>query len=183
MITYDTSSSDKDISGIINLQRKNLPTGLTKEEMESQGFVTVVHSMELLRKMNSIEQSIIARDEDEVIAYLLAMTPQSKTDIPVLIPMFEMFDQLSYSGKRISDYNYIVVGQVCIDKKYRGQGLLDNCYAEYRNRFKEKYDFAITEIATKNQRSMQAHKRIGFETIHEYKAPDKEEWSIVLWKW
>ncbi len=183
MITYTTSATDNDLQGIIHLQRKNLPAGLTREEMQSQGFVTVVHSLDDLRKMNDIEQNIIAKDDDEVIAYLLAMTKKSRTQFPVLFPMFDLFDKLSYNDRMVSDYNYMVVGQVCVDKQYRGQGLLDNCYAEYKNRFNGKYDFAITEIATKNQRSMQAHKRIGFETIYEYKAPDNEAWSIVVWNW
>lgn len=183
MITCTTATSEKDLAGILRLQRKNLPVALGIEEMKSQGFVTVVHSMEGLAKMNNIEQSVIAKDNDEVIAYLLAMTVQSKGDFPILFPMFEIFDAIYYDGRKISEYDYMVVGQVCVDKEYRGQGLLDHCYAEYKNRFKDKYDFAITEIAIKNQRSINAHKRIGFESIHEYQSPDKEAWSVVLWKW
>jgi len=61
--------------------------------------------------------------------------------------MFELFDTISYNNERISAYNYLVVGQVCIDKAWRGQGILDHCYAAYRNYYRTKYDFAITEIA------------------------------------
>lgn len=45
--------------------------------------------------MNAIEQSVIAKDEGKIIAYLLAMTKKSKADIPVLIPMFEKFEKLN----------------------------------------------------------------------------------------
>ena len=183
MINYTTSTTDQDLLDIIALQKSNLSIHLTTEEMQSQGFVTVVHSLEVLKKMNAIEQSIVGKDGDKVIAYLLAMTEKSKPDIPVLIPMFDMFGKIEWGGKLLADYNYIVVGQVCVDKAYRGQGILDNCYTAYRAHFKNKYDFAVTEIAIKNGRSINAHKRIGFTEVHRYAVPGGEEWSIVVWDW
>lgn len=183
MITYTTSKSEEDLQGILQLQKANLPINLTQEEMASQGFVTVVHSLPDLQKMNEIKQHIIAKDDDKVVAYLLAMTSASKNDIIILKPMFQSFDNLSFHGKRVSDYTYIVVGQVCVDKQYRGQGILDNCYATYKETFQPEYDFAITEIATQNTRSINAHKRIGFTDLYIYAAPDGVEWSIVIWEW
>lgn len=181
MIIYTTAQTRQDLEGIISLQQKNLARNLEAQEIKEQGFVTVVHSLPDLEKMNAIEQHVIAKRDDEVVAYLLAMTVASKNDIPVLIPMFEMFDQILYQNKPVSSFNYIVVGQVCVDKSCRGQGVLDACYAEYKKRFQQKYDFAITEIATSNQRSLNAHQRIGFSELHRYTAPDGEEWSIVVW--
>ncbi len=183
MITYTTAKNDNDLLGILDLQKRNLPLNLTREEILSQGFVTVHHRMEDLQKMNAIEQSVIAKDNDEVIAYLLAMTEKSRNDIPVLVPMFEAFETIAYGNSVLSKYHYMVVGQVCVDKNYRGQGVLDKCYRLYIERFREKYDFAVTEIAASNSRSMNAHSRVGFKTIHEYVAPDKEAWNIVLLDW
>jgi len=183
MIEYTVSTTDKDLLGIIDLQKSNLPGNLSPEEMQSQGFVTVVHSFDVLKKMNGIEQSIVAKDDDTVVAYLLAMTEKSRNDIPILAPMFELFGKIVLGGKPLAGYRFIVVGQVCVDKGYRGKGILDNCYAAYKKHFKDKYDFAVTEIATKNGRSINAHKRIGFTEMHRYTAPDSEEWSIVVWDW
>jgi ribosomal protein S18 acetylase RimI-like enzyme len=183
MIVYTTSQNDNDLTGILSLQKANLARNLEKDEIESQGFVTVLHRLVDLQKMNSIEQHIIAKDHDTVIAYLLAMTEKSKLDIPVLVPMFELFESIQYKNKLLSQYNYMVVGQVCVDKKYRGQGVLDKCYDHYVRTFRQRYDFAVTEIATSNQRSLNAHKRIGFKTIHEYVAPDGETWAIVVLEW
>ena len=183
MIVYTTAKTNEDIHGILELQKKNLPQNLTSEQKTTQGFVTVIHSFDTLKKMNDIEQSVIAKDDDRVIGYLLAMTRESRNDIPVLIPMFNVFDNVMFNNKKISEYKYIVVGQVCIAEGYRGQGILDNCYTEYKKRFKEKYDFAITEIHDTNKRSINAHKRIGFETIHHYQDPKGDEWDVVLWNW
>ncbi|MFI5185205.1 MAG: GNAT family N-acetyltransferase [Chitinophagales bacterium] len=183
MIVYTTATTENDLRGILNLQKANLKINLPDDEITSQGFVTVIHGFDDLKKLNEIERHIIAKEENSVIAYLLAMTARSKNDIPVLVPMFEMFSKISFAGRSIAHYNYIAVGQVCVSKNYRGQGVLDNAYLKYKNHFKNKYDFAITEIASTNQRSLNAHKRIGFTEIHRYKAQDETEWVIVLWDW
>jgi len=181
MITIVQSPTD--LQQILQLQKSNLPANLTPEEIASQGFVTVSHTLTDLQKMDAIEHSVIAKENDQVVAYLLAMTIHSQADIPILIPMFELFNDITYQGKRINDYKYIVVGQVCVAQGYRGRGILDSAYAEYKKQFSNKYSFAITEISLKNQRSLKAHARIGFKTIHEYVAPNGEPWSIVLWNW
>lgn len=180
---FTVAQNDADLQGIIELQRHNLLAGISPEEAASQGFVTVVHTLEILRDMNAVEQHIICKNNQQVIAYLLAMTIASKEHLPILIPMFEQFDRIIYRGKLIADYHYIVVGQVCVSKDFRGQGVLDQCYEYYQSVFKSSYDFAITEIATRNIRSVKAHKRIGFTEVSRYTSPEGEEWSIVLWDW
>ena len=183
MIYYGTAQSEADLQGILTLQKQNLPGALSQEEIASQGFVTVLHTPELLRQMNDIEPHVIAKDGDAVVAYLLAMTAASRQEVPVLIPMFETFDNTAYEGKLLADYHYLVVGQVCVKKEYRGQGILEACYQTYRDHFRNKYDFAITEIAAENKRSLRAHERVGFREIHRYKDPDGVEWSIVILRW
>lgn len=183
MIIYTTSKTDDDLQQILELQQQNLAKNLSREQAIAQGFVTVSHRLKDLQKMNAIEQHVIAKEDDRVVAYLLAMTTDLKADIPVLVPMFDMFEQIEFRQQKIANYKYIVVGQVCVAAGYRGKGILDNCYALYKEKFKHHYDFAITEIAIRNQRSIRAHQRIGFETVHEYAAPDGEQWSIVVWKW
>ena len=183
MISYTTSKNKDELLGILRLQKANLPDVLTTEEIQSQGFVTVSHSYEELKKLNDIEQHLIGKEGNNVMAYLLAMTERSKMDIPVLRPMFETFGKILYKGIPVSEYNYIVVGQVCVEKNFRGMGILDKCYAAYRDHFINKYDLAITEIDAKNLRSLNAHKRIGFTEIHRYMTPNNIEWVIVIWDW
>lgn len=183
MITFSLSGTDKELLQIIDLQKRNLAQHLSKEEIQNQGFVTVSHGLEDLQEMNTHEQNLLVKDDDWVAGYILAMTKNSRSAIPILVPMFEVFDKVKYKGQFISRYNYIVVGQVCIDKNYRGQGLFDKAYNAYREQFSKKYDFAITEIAASNQRSLNAHKRMGFTAIHTYIDADKIEWNVVVWDW
>ncbi|MBO9672667.1 MAG: GNAT family N-acetyltransferase [Sphingobacteriaceae bacterium] len=183
MITITTSSTIKELEGILELQKQNLKQDLTPEQINTQGFVTVSHSLGDLEKMHQYEPNIIAKDGDIVAAYVLGMTGQSKNDIPRLVEMYESFDHILYQGKPVSDHRYIVVGQVCVGYAYRGKGLFDQCYNAYKDYFKGKYDFAITEIASSNLRSMNAHKRVGFEVIYTYTDNSGVEWNVVVWDW
>ena len=183
MITYTTARTDDDLKGILALQKANLSFNLSTEEIASQGFVTVVHDLDTLRQLNEVEPHIIAKQNGKVVAYLLTMTAASPTAIAVLKPMFEMFNRIELNKRPVSSYRYLVVGQACVDKPFRGQGIFDLCYKTYREIYRSEYDFAITEIAARNTRSINAHKRIGFKEVHCYKAPDAEEWSIVIWEW
>ena len=182
-MVYTTSKSDMDLLGILELQGKNHPANLTAEEISTQGFITVLQSLENLRNLSDIQPHIICKHNGKIVAYLLTITAKSKNELPVLIPMFKIFETLIFKEKSISEYKYVVVGQVCVDKNYRGMGILDKCYSEYKRHLKDKYDFAITEISSRNTRSIKAHKRIGFTEIYKYTSQNLEEWSVVVLEW
>jgi ribosomal protein S18 acetylase RimI-like enzyme len=172
----------EELQGILDLQRINLLSEISEKESADQGFVTVRHSMEQLKLMHTIEPHVIAKDGDKVIGYILAMTKESRDLVPVLVPMFEQFDRLNFGEKLLSDHDYLVIGQICVDKSYRGQGIFDKMYELYRSTFASRYDFAITEIALSNFRSLKAHQRVGFRTIHEFD-DTTQNWAIVLLDW
>ena len=74
MIVYTTTGTDNDLQGILALQQQNLAAHLPAAEISKEGFVTVLHSPDDLRRLHEQEKSIIAKDGDRVIAYILAMT-------------------------------------------------------------------------------------------------------------
>lgn len=179
-IIYTNSHSEKDLRQILALQQLNLPKNISKAEAREQGFVTVEHNFELLSAMNEAYPHVIAKSGDEVVGYALVMVQEFKNQIPVLIPMFDMFDQLVYNGKAMNKYKYFVMGQVCIAKGFRGQGLFAGMYRKMGEQLRSHFDFVLTEIATRNLPSMRAHAKVGFEVIKIYEAKE-EEWAIVLW--
>jgi ribosomal protein S18 acetylase RimI-like enzyme len=181
-ISIKLTETDSELQGILDLQLANLLSEISEEEKTDQGFVTVRHSLEQLARMNEIEPHIIAKDGNQVVGYILAMTKASRDLVPVLVPMFNQFDQVSYSGKFVADFDYMVIGQICVDKNYRGQGIFDKMYQAYMESFSDRYDFAITEIAISNKRSLKAHQRVGFQIIHEF-SDSIQDWAIVAWDW
>ena len=183
MITITLARGEADLEGILALQQDNLPANISNDELHNEGFVTVVHDLPILKKMHQAAQSIVAIENDQVIGYCLAMTRAFRDKIPVLAPMFDIIDGMEYHGKLLRDVPYIVSGQVCVSKTNRGQGLLGKMYQYYKHVYAKDYRVIITEIASRNPRSIRAHERVGFEQLHQYRSPDGETWEIVLWAW
>lgn len=182
MLHITQVTQDIEIEQILSLQKENLPKNISKQEAIEQGFVTVEHDFPLLKKMNILAPSVIAKVEGTVVGYCLAMLTDFQQDVPVLVPMFEMFKQISYQGKRLYDYPYLVMGQVCIDKNYRSLGIFDKMYQHLKICYQDKYQMLITEVATRNTRSMKAHQRVGFHIVHQY-IDDTDSWALVVWDW
>lgn len=181
MIEIKLAETEKELNGILELQALNHYSNLDAKEKSEQGFVTCMHSMEQLQKMNGFAKSVIAKNDDAVIGYNLAMTKDCKDDIPILIPMFAEINQLHHKNRILADINYIVCGQICIAKAFRGKQLFDQLYKFYASTYSKDYPVIITEIASENLRSLKAHKRVGFKHLKSYTSPYGQDWEIVLW--
>lgn len=155
------------------LQQKNLPKNLSDIEKREQGFVTVNHSLEILLKMNSAFPHTIAIHNNKVIGYALSMLPSFGNEIDILKPMFNEIEKI------INNDKFLVMGQICVEKEYRGKGVF-KCL--YKNMIKSSkaagYSKIITEIDALNLRSLKAHEIIGFKPINNYKIENKN-WVIV----
>jgi L-amino acid N-acyltransferase YncA len=182
MVQLCISQSTADLEGILSLQRENLLTILSEEEKAAQGFVTIPHTLDQLEAMHCIAPHVLAKENEQVVGYVLAMTLESRRVVPMLASLFDNFDKLEVAGKKVSSYHPMVVGQVCVGKSQRGNGLFDKLYAAYREEYASTRDFAITSIALSNYRSMAAHQRVGFQVIHTFE-DSIQPWSIVYWDW
>ena len=180
MFQYTTAQSEEEIQQILQLQLANLPKNISATEAKMQGFVTVHHSPEILHAMNVPYPHIIAKVKERVVGYTLVMLRKFKDEVPVLKPMFQKIDGLSFHKKPLLNTKYFVMGQVCVDKNFRGQGVFNGLYQQMRKEMSPFFDCIITEIATRNTRSMRAHHKVGFEIISVY-STEQEEWAIVGW--
>ncbi|WAM30312.1 GNAT family N-acetyltransferase [Myxococcus sp. NMCA1] len=171
-----------ELEHILALQQKNLKQALSADEMRSQGFVTVQHDLPALEQMHAMAPSIVARHDGVLVAYALSMPREARALAPILEPMFTLLDSLEFRSKSLRDYRFYVMGQICIDKAHRGQGLFDRLYHQHRDHFRDQFDLIVTEISVRNLRSLRAHERVGFETLHTYRDAT-DEWAVVAWDW
>jgi hypothetical protein len=111
---YKFSETDEELKQILQLHAQNHKDSVDEDNKAKQGFVTVKHSFSEIKALNNIEKHTILKINNQVEAYVLAMTKKSKNLIPILEPMFKIFDEIFYKNKKISDYNYMVCGQVCV---------------------------------------------------------------------
>jgi ribosomal protein S18 acetylase RimI-like enzyme len=167
--------SHDELSQIIELQRANLGASVSSDEAREQGFVTLVHTLDILKKMHAFAPSVVAKDGDRVVGYALTMTSECRPLLPMIDPLFVMIEQLKLPS-------FYVMGQVCVAKSHRGSGVFDALYSEHRAQYSKKFDCIVTEIATRNTRSMRAHERVGFEVVKQYEHAN-DEWAIVVWRW
>ena len=180
---YPTLASSMDeLRQILQLQKQNLRQHINEAEMKSQGFVTLHHDLDVLQQMHKLAPAVIIKDRDEVVAYALSMLKECRQLTPDLEPMFALLDTLSWNHKPLNDYRFYVMGQVCIAREYRGKGLFDELFRHHKKIYQPQFDLFITEIATRNVRSLRAHERVGFKTIHVHQ-DELDEWAVVGWDW
>ncbi|HVY44655.1 MAG TPA: GNAT family N-acetyltransferase, partial [Minicystis sp.] len=162
----------EDLDGVLALQAANhrdVASGA------ADGFVTVRHTRADLEAMHALAPSVVAVDGEgegeAVVGYALVMLPESRGLLPILAPMFARLDALGLG-------RYYVMGQVCVAASHRGRGVFDALYRGHAEHYGARFERVVTEIATRNVRSMRAHARVGFEVVEVYR-DDVEAWAIV----
>ncbi|MFP2906927.1 GNAT family N-acetyltransferase [Pyxidicoccus sp. 3LFB2] len=167
-----------ELEQILQLQAANLRGQLAPEQAALEGFVTVSHTLDVLEKMHALAPSVIAKDGERLAGYALVMPVEARVFVPLLEPMFQLLESLSWRGRPLRECAWYVMGQICVAPEYRGQGVFDALYREHQARYGDRFDCTVTEVATRNTRSMRAHTRVGFEVLKTYR-DDTDEWAVV----
>jgi ribosomal protein S18 acetylase RimI-like enzyme len=182
MVEITRVSSVSEIIGIRDLQALNLKQNITAEESIEQGFLTAAFTIEYLQQMNSASPAIIAKDGDKLVGYALVATKEIRKGHDLLEGLFDAIDECEYNGKLLREVNYVVVGQLCVAKEYRGQDLVQKLYGHFRDCLSNEFSYLVTDVAKANARSLKAHKKRGFQVINELMYGGFG-WDIVLWDW
>jgi ribosomal protein S18 acetylase RimI-like enzyme len=182
MIEVNRVHSIEQLKSIAALQQLNLRKNLSSEDADGEGFLTAEYSLDILKAMHAQEPAIIATKGGELVGYALIATKTIRGIHPLLSELFNTIDRLEYKGKLLKESEYVVVGQLCVSKEYRGQGVVSKLYNHFRDSLALNYPYCVTDVATANLRSLNAHKRCGFTVINhtEYGGIG---WEVVLWDW
>jgi hypothetical protein len=158
--------------------KKNIPV----EEHKAGGFLSWLYSIELLVAMHDLAPSVIVKEGENVVGYALVTVKEAASFHRDLEQMFLHLEPVLYKGRPLSTHNYYCMGQICVAEGLRGRGVVPMLYQKHREIYGGRYDFILTEISTGNPRSLKAHERTGFETIHTYR-DHMDEWNVVVWDW
>lgn len=173
---YKRVETIKELQQILELQRVNIPEVLSEDEKEKEGFVTVHHNFDILKRMNDKCPHIIALDDSGVVGYALCMVKEFKDDIDVLRSMFIQIESCLDNKT-----NYIIMGQICVAKTHREKGIFRELYHFMKQELTSKYDSIITEVDESNTRSMNAHFATGFKTLKTYYSKP-HHWALLAWR-
>jgi len=182
MIIIKRVTEFSELKGIRKLQEDNLKKNLPGDEAETEGFVTAEYSIEFLKTLHEAGPSVIAKDNDRVVGYALVAAKSVRHQHELLSDLFNCIDQITYHGFVLKNVKYVVVGQLCIAKNYRGLGLVQQMYQQFKKSLSGEYDCCITDVAENNPRSLKVHLKTGFQVIENFSYAGSN-WNIVLWDW
>lgn len=173
-----TLAAPTDLPGILALQRANLKSALSPADIREQGFVTLVHSLDVLQRMHELAPSVVAKLGDEVVGYALTMLLEACSLVPALDPMFAALTGARFRGQPLQDTRFYLMGQICVARAQRGSGLFSALYHEHDARYGDRFDCIVTEVSAANARSLRAHDKVGFERSVTY-TDDGDEWVVL----
>ncbi|WP_340199584.1 GNAT family N-acetyltransferase [Ascidiimonas sp. W6] len=176
-VCYKCVSIADEIQQILDLQNENHFSSVSSKDKEEEGFLTVRHDYRLLDDMNKSCPHIIAVTKEKVIGYALSMLPSFGNQIPILQPMFNQLTSLLPDYKmEVADF--VIMGQICIAKEYRKQGVFRGLYNRMIEELNGNYLGLITEVNMKNTRSLNAHYAVGFKTLLKHHA-NGQDWNLI----
>ncbi|KAJ3251163.1 hypothetical protein HK103_002608 [Boothiomyces macroporosus] len=156
-------AQERHLPQILQLSKINNKNNLTPEE-QSEGFTTAEYSLDFMKQLHAETPAIVALDNDKVVGYVIAVPKHLAAHHPLLEDMVNQIDQNQY--KDFKNMDYIVVGQLCVAKDYRGMGLVPKMYSQLKTEY-QRYDCAVTDIDQRNIRSKKAHLKSGWKTFGE----------------
>ncbi|SHM04605.1 GNAT family N-acetyltransferase [Hymenobacter psychrotolerans] len=162
-------ASLEDIDGVLALHQKYQLATIAEED-KPDGFVTTAFTREQLTQLIEQEQGLsVATDEGQVVAYVMAASWQFWAEWPIFAHMIADLPNLEYAGYRLTTENSYQYGPVCVDKAYRGSGLLKQIFDFSRAQMATRYPVLVTFINRINGRSYAAHTRkLGLAVIREF---------------
>ena len=181
LYTTEVTTEDE-ILQVHKMNQLYLRSNVSEQVQEEEGFVSWLYPVSLLQQMHSLAPSIIVKDDDTVIGYALVTPIEAGSFHHDVQTMIDNLETIDYNSKPLSSYSYYIMGQVCIDKEYRGKGIFSMLFQKHKEIYSDQYQLLITEISTKNLRSQKAHEKVGFKTIHTY-SDALDEWNVVVWDW
>ncbi|BAV06274.1 Acetyltransferase (GNAT) family protein [Filimonas lacunae] len=179
---YTTVTTHQELEQIHALNKANVKQNFTADQMQQNGFLTWLYSLELLQQLHQLAPSVIAKDGDVVAGYALVTPREAAAFHADLQLMISHTDDMVYNGKPLKAYDYYIMGGICVHADYRGQGLVNGLYLHHKTVYSPRYFPLVTEISTSNTRSQAAHEKVGFRTIHTYN-DGVDDWNVVVWDW
>jgi hypothetical protein len=169
-----------DIDATLKLHAKYQVDNIAQED-KADGFVTTSFTKEELTQLILEEQGLfIAKNEDEVLAYIMAGSWGFWSQWAMFEYMIADLENLEYLGETLSTENSYQYGPVCIDKSIRGSGMLEHLFDMARVEMAKRYPILVTFVNKINTRSYEAHKRkLGLTVIQEFKYNGNEYYQFV----
>ncbi len=146
-----------DIEAVLALLRK-YHSDMIAEGGRADGFVTTQLNRELAAELIEKERGLfIARDGEALAGFCMSASWEYCSKWPMFQKMIEDLGSISFSGETLSVENSYQYGPICIEKEYRGKGVLQGLFGYALGQMESRYPYMVTFVNTANPRSVRAH--------------------------
>lgn len=173
-------AKEKDLIEIRKLQEKHHYKNVSEKEKLKEGFVSVKTSISLLKEINK-EGIFVAEKDNKLLGYVFPLTLKHTKKISLLGPFIKRFSKIKYKNKKLSDYKWIIAGQILVDKEYKGKGIVEELWKSFIKLMRKKYELIISEVSSQNPRSLHVSTtKLNLEILKKYYAEGRN-WYIVVY--
>ena len=170
----------KDIEKVLELHSKYQIDSI-KQEDKKDGFITTAFTKEQMVDLITLEQGLfIAIENEKIVAYVMSASWKFWSRWPMFAFMMEDLPNLEYLGQKLTVQNSYQYGPVCVDKEYRGSGVLEKLFDFARENMAKRFPILVTFINKINPRSYEAHtKKLKLEVIKEFSYNNNNYYELV----
>ena len=170
----------EDIEKVLELHSKYQIDSIRQED-KKDGFITTAFTKEQMIDLITLEQGLfIAVENDRIVAYVMSASWNFWSRWPMFAFMMEDLPNLEYLGQKLSLENSYQYGPVCVDKEYRGSGVLEKIFDFARENMAKRFPILVTFINKINPRSYEAHtKKLKLEVIKEFSYNNNNYYELV----
>jgi predicted GNAT superfamily acetyltransferase len=145
-----------DYADILRLQSANFIANLSAEERR-EGFLSAEFTPEQTAQIAEDLGTMVAIVDSRVAAFLCAFRNEFETGSPVIAKMLESYDRMIFEGRALSSYGSYIYGPVCIDRNYRGRGLLRGLFDAQKKELAGQFEIGVAFVSRSNPHSLTAH--------------------------
>lgn len=171
-------ATSKDIKGFKKIHQKYHISSISEDDKKN-GFVTTNFSDEQLESLINEPGVFICLEKNKIIGYVTSASWEYWSKWPMYAYMIKELPNLTFE-KTITTKNSYQYGPVCIDKDYRGMGILENLFKLSLDEMKKKYSYVITFINKTNTRSYAMHtKKLKFQVMKEFEYNNNQYYELI----
>jgi L-amino acid N-acyltransferase YncA len=171
---------EEDYQGILELQSKYYVKNLGSAERK-EGFLSAEFNLSQIAAMAEDIGIAVARDAGRLVGYMCASRADLTPRPPVVEAMLERLEGAVLHGKRLAGSTMFIYGPVCIDKLYRGRGLLRRLFDLLKTPLAGMFEVGVAFVAADNHRSLSAHVfGLGMEKVGRFEHAGNEYHSVAF---
>jgi len=154
---------------------------LSEEQARTDGFLSARYRADDFRNMDRDGALVVAEDADRLAGYACAFAQTFNPGAPLLAAMIAEFPKLTFLGRPLHGERTCIYGPVCVDKDYRGGGVLRGLVGELKEQLRGRFDIAAAFIAKSNTRSLVAHvDGLGMTVVGDFRFDGRPFWIVAF---